>query len=75
MFCKIMYILVSVLWGCFSLKVTEQLFPKNPVWKKIVVFIVNSVICPISLLVAIIRFKKWCYIGTYSSRTNINFTL
>lgn len=50
----ILYIIVCILWGIFSVRANIIVFPENKTIKfLILLFILNTILCPISMITAI----------------------
>lgn len=50
----ILYIIVCILWGIFSVRASIIIFPENKTIKfLILLFILNTILCPISMMTAI----------------------
>lgn len=55
----ILYILVCLLWSIFTLRMNKSLHPlKSTLWYIFFGGFLNFVFCPISLVLAVVKFKK-----------------
>ena len=51
-----LYMLVCILWGVFAIRIQSKLeYPKRWYNDWFIVFLLNTIACPIAMIVAIIR--------------------
>ncbi len=51
-------IIICILWGWYSVKMQKVLYKDTTILKYVSVFLVNVIICPISILFAIKRLDE-----------------
>lgn len=54
-----LYLIVCGLWGMFSVNMQFTMYPKNTSSMKVYgVFFLNAILCPISMMIALVKFEK-----------------
>lgn len=55
-----LYLVVCGLWGIFSVNMQFTMYPKNTSSMKVYgVFFLNAILCPISMMIALVRFETY----------------